>query len=51
MNCTKLENERRILRNAIARTGDTWPPPFEQLTRKHIKTFTKFAKSIDFSAL
>jgi hypothetical protein len=51
MNCTKLENERRILQNAIVRTGDTWPPPFEQLTRKHIKTFAKFSKSIDFSTL
>jgi len=51
LNCTKLENERRILRNAIVRTGDTWPPPFEQLTRNHIKTFMKFVRSIDFSAL
>jgi len=42
LNCTQLENERRILRNVIGRTGDTWPPPFEHLTRKHIKTFTKF---------
>jgi len=23
---------------------ETWPPPFEQLTRKHIKTFTKFVQ-------
>jgi len=51
LNCTQLENERRILRDAIVRTGDTWPPPFEQLARKHIKTFTKFVRSIDFSAL
>jgi len=51
MNCTQLENERRILQNAVVQTGDTWPPPFEQLTRKHIKTFTKFVRSIDFSAL
>ena len=51
LNCTQLENERRILRNATVRTGDTWPSPFEQLTRKHIKTFTKFVRSIDFSAL
>jgi len=40
LNCKQLENERRILRNAIVRTSDTWPPPFEQLTRKHIKMFT-----------
>jgi len=45
LNCTQLENERRILRNAIVRTGDTWPPPFEQLTRKHIKTFMMFVRS------
>jgi hypothetical protein len=51
VNCMQLENERSTLRNAIVRTGDTWPPPFEQFTRKHIKTFTKFVKSIDFSAL
>jgi len=51
LNCTQLETERRILRNAIVRTGDVLPPPFEQLTRKHIKTFTKFVRSIDFSAL
>jgi len=51
LNCTQLESERRILRNAIVRTGDTWPPLFEQLTRKHIKTFTKFVTSIDFSIL
>ena len=50
-NCTQLEKERRILRNAIVGTGDTWPPPLEQLTRKHIKTFTKFIKSIDFNPL
>ena len=36
LNCTQLENERRILRNPIVRTGDTWPPPFEKLTRKQV---------------
>jgi len=51
LNCTQLENERRIIQNAIFRTADTWPPLFEQLTRKHIKTFTKFVRSIDFTAL
>jgi hypothetical protein len=51
LNCTRLENEGRILRNAIVRTGDTWTPPFEQFTRNHIKTFMKFIRSIDFSAL
>jgi hypothetical protein len=35
LNCTQLANERRILRNAIIRTDDTWPPSYE-LTRKHI---------------
>ena len=50
LNCTQLEYERRILRNAIVRTGGTWPPPFEQLARNHIKTFTKVVRSIDFSA-
>ena len=47
LNFTQLKNDRRILGNATVRTGDTWPPPFEQLTRKHIKTFTKFVTSID----
>ena len=28
LNCTQLEKERRILRKAIVRTGDTWPPCF-----------------------
>jgi len=51
LKCTKLENERRFLRNTIVRTGETWPPPFEQLTRKHIKTFMNFVTSIDFRAL
>jgi hypothetical protein len=51
LNCTQLDNERRILLNAIVRTGDTWPPPFEQLTRNHMKTFMKFVRSIDFNAL
>jgi len=51
LNCTQLENDRRILHNAIVQTGDTWPPPFEQLTRNHIKMFMKFVRSIDFSAL
>jgi hypothetical protein len=51
LNCTPRENERRILRNATVRTGETWPPPFEQLTRKHIKKLTKLVRSIDFSAL
>ena len=50
LNCTLLENERRILRIAIFRTGDIWPPPFEQLARNHVKTFTKFVRSIDFRA-
>jgi hypothetical protein len=49
--CTQLENERRFLRNTIVGTGETWPPPFEQLTRKHIKTFTNFDRSIDSSAI
>jgi len=48
---TQMENKKRILRNAIVRTGDTWPPPSEQLTRKHINTFTKFITSIDFNVL
>ena len=48
--CTQLENER-ILQNAITRTGDTWPPLYEQLTRKHIKLFIQFVRSIDFSTL
>jgi len=41
--CTQLENERRILQNAITRTGDTWPTPYEQLTGKHqaVHTFCK----------
>jgi hypothetical protein len=51
LNWTQLENERRILCNAIVRTGDTWPPPFKQFTRRHIKTFMKFVRSMDFSAL
>ena len=51
LNCTQLENHRRILRNTTVRTDETWPAPFEQLTRNHIKTFTKFVISINFSAL
>jgi len=51
LQCTQLENERRILRNATVRTGDSWLPPFEQLTGNHIETFTEFVRSIDFSAL
>ena len=51
LNCTQLENERMILQNATVQTGDTWSPPFEQLTRNHINTFTKFVRSIDFSTL
>jgi len=51
LNSTILENERRVLRNPIVRTGETWPLTFEQLTRKHVKTFRNFARSIDFSAL
>jgi hypothetical protein len=51
LNCTQLEDDRNTLRNAIVRTGEIWPPSFEQFTRKHIKTFTKFVKSIDISAL
>jgi hypothetical protein len=51
LNCTQLENERKVLQNAIVRTGDTCPPPLEHLTRNHIKTFIKFVRSIDFGAL
>jgi len=25
LNCTQLENESTILRNATVRTGETWP--------------------------
>jgi hypothetical protein len=50
-NCTQLENQRSTLLKAIVRTGDTWPPPFEHFTSKHIKIFTKFVKLIDFSKL
>jgi hypothetical protein len=49
--CTQLENERRILQNAVTQTGDTWPTSYEQLTRKHIKLFLQFVRSIDFSTL
>jgi len=48
---TQLENERRFLRNTIVRTGDNCPRPFEQLTRKYVKTFTNYVRSVDFSAL
>jgi len=51
LSCTQLENERKILQSAIVRAGDTWPPLFEQLTKKHIKTFTQFVRSKDFSTL
>jgi hypothetical protein len=51
LTCSQLEKERRIMRNAIARTGDTWPPPFDKLTTKHIQAYTKFVNSIDFSTL
>jgi hypothetical protein len=50
-NCTQLENERRIIQNATVRTRDTWPPPLEQLMRKHMMTFTEFITSVDFNAL
>jgi hypothetical protein len=49
--CTQLENERKILQNSITRTGDTWPPPYAQLTGKHIKLFIKFVRAVDFSTL
>ena len=39
------------MQNAIVRTGDTWPTPFDKLVTKHIQTFAKFVNSIDFSAL
>ena len=51
LDCTQLENERKILRRAIVRAGDNWPPLFEQLTKEHIKTFMQFIRSIDFSTL
>jgi len=51
LNCTQLENERRIPRNAIVRTGDTWHLPFEKLTGNHINRLTKFVRAIDFSTL
>jgi len=37
LSCTQLENERKIVRSAMVRAGDTWPPLFEQLTKKHIR--------------
>jgi len=49
--CTLLKNERQILQNAITRTGDSWPLPHAQLTRKHFMLFVKFVRSIDFSIL
>jgi len=51
LNCRQMENERKILRSAIVWAGDNRPPLFEQLTKKHIKTFTQFVRSIDFSTL
>jgi len=51
LNCRQMENERKVLRSAIVRAGDTWPPVFEQLTKQHIKIFTQFVRSIDFSTL
>jgi ribonuclease HI len=51
LTCTQLEKERRIMRNDIVRTGDTWPPPFDKFITKHIQTFTKFVNSIDFNTL
>jgi hypothetical protein len=51
LNCTQIESERRKLQHAILRKGYTWPPPFEQLTKQHIKIFTEFIGAIDFSEL
>jgi hypothetical protein len=45
--CTQLENETKNLQNAITLTGDTWPPSYQQLTRKHINLFIKFVRSIE----
>jgi len=50
LNSTQLENERRILRNSIVRTGDTWPLRLNN-SQENTSTFTKFVRSIDFSVL
>lgn len=51
LRCATLIKERRILRASIIRTGQTWPPPFDQFTTAYLKSFRKFIKSIEFGKM
>ncbi|KAJ4427061.1 hypothetical protein ANN_26860 [Periplaneta americana] len=51
LRCATLIKERRILRASIIRTGQTWPPPFDQFTTTYLKSFRKFIKSIEFGKM
>jgi len=49
--CSILETKRSDMIKHITTRGGTWPPTNNELVNKHLKIFTKFIKSIDFTKL
>ena len=49
--CSVLEEERKVLKQCVSRSGDIWPLSKSELALKYLKDFTVFANSIDFEKL
>jgi hypothetical protein len=48
MHCTKLDQQRNVLRTSIIKKDGIWPPLKHEFMSKHLKEFCKFVNSIDF---
>ena len=49
--CRILEPQRKSMIQQITTRGRIWPPTNNELIAKHLKAFSQFVKSIDFSKL
>ena len=49
--CGKLREQRNQMIRDIRNSGGAWPTTNDQIIKNHLKKFTKFIRSIDFSIL
>ena len=49
--CRILEPQRKSMIQQITTRGGIWPPTNNELIAKHLKAFSQFVKSIDFSKM
>ena len=46
-----LNEERRVFKNSVLRSGGRWPPNRSEVTSKYVRQFIKYVNNIDFDSL